>query len=106
MPLDQFGFLFIRQIHDAIGLAQEAMHSIKCKNISSIVMKIYLRKAYDKLDRSFITLVLLQIGLNFDVISWIIGCVRSTNYVILVNGEPSNFFQASHGIHQGFFFLV
>ena len=40
------------------------------------------------------------------------GCLTSVNFAILINGTPSKFFYASHGIRQGFplspllFFLV
>lgn len=61
-----------------------------------------MRKAYDKVDSSYLKLVLLHIGLNFDMVSAIIGCVRLCNYDALLNGEPLDFFSALCGIHQGF----
>jgi hypothetical protein len=36
---EQFGFLEGRQISDAIGVAQEALHSIKIKNYKALVLK-------------------------------------------------------------------
>ena len=45
---EQFGFLEGRQIHEAIGVAQEGLHSIKTKHIQGVVIKIDLSKAYDK----------------------------------------------------------
>jgi hypothetical protein len=41
---EQYGFLAGHQIHDAVSLTQEALHSIKTKNISSMVMKMDLFK--------------------------------------------------------------
>ena len=35
-------------------------------------------------------------------VNWIMGCVTSTCFVVLVNGTPSYFFQDSRGIRQGF----
>ena len=45
---EKFGFLANRQILDAIGTTQECIHSVKIRNISSVVMKLDLAKAYDK----------------------------------------------------------
>jgi hypothetical protein len=47
---EQFGFLKGRQITDAIGIVQEALHSVKVKNIKAMVLKLDLIKDYDKVD--------------------------------------------------------
>jgi hypothetical protein len=44
---EQFGFLEGRQIHEAIGVAQEGIHSMKTKKIKGTMLKIDLSKAYD-----------------------------------------------------------
>jgi len=41
------------------------------------------------------------VGLSIEATDWIMGCVTSTNYVILVNGNPSPFFKSSRGLRQG-----
>ena len=46
----QFGFLPGRQIHDAIGVLQECLHSIYNKKLKSVVFKVDLSKAYDKVN--------------------------------------------------------
>lgn len=46
----QFAFLEDRQIHEAIGSAQEALHSIWSKNLKSIILKIDLSKAFDRVN--------------------------------------------------------
>eukprot|EP00253_Pinus_taeda_P004149 PITA_04149 len=47
ISMEQFGFLNGRQIHEAIGTAQEVLHSVKQKNKMGVVLKIDLSKAYD-----------------------------------------------------------
>jgi len=89
---EQFGFLFKHQIHDVISLAQEAMHSIITSKILSILLKMDLLKAYDKVSWTFLRLVLVQMGMNLASINWILGCVQSTYFAILINGSPSKFF--------------
>eukprot|EP00253_Pinus_taeda_P032140 PITA_32140 len=44
----QFAFLENRQIHEAIGSAQEAIHSIWTKRLRCILLKIDLSKAFDR----------------------------------------------------------
>jgi hypothetical protein len=94
-------FLEGRQINDAIGVVQEVVHSIKVKNIKELVLKLDLVKAYDRVDWGFLILVLLQIGLSLEATDWIMGCVTSTNFVVLINGKPTSFFKSSRGLRQG-----
>ena len=98
---EQFGLLENRQITDAIAIAQESIHSIKVRNKEALVLKLDLIKAYDWVDWGFIRLVLLQIGIPLHTTNWIMGCVVSANYAILVNGNPTPFFSASRGLRQG-----
>lgn len=77
---EQFGFLFNQQSLDFIWIAQEGIHSIIVKKLSTMVLKLDMKKAYHRVQWTFLHLVLLQIGLNLNITSWIMGCVVSANF--------------------------
>jgi len=88
-------------ISDVVGLVHESIHSTKAKNKSGMFLKIDLKKAYDRVNCTFLRLVLIQIGLKQNVVQWIMGCVSSVSFSILINGSPSKFFKATRGLQQG-----
>lgn len=98
---EQFGFLYKRQIHNTIALAQEALHSIHSSKTPSVLLKLDLSKAYDKVSWTFFRLVLIQLGMNLSTVNWIWGCVKSASFAVLINGSPSKIFGASRGLRQG-----
>ena len=64
-------------------------------------MKINIQKAYDVLDWGYLQSLLAKIGLEQGLIRWIMACYENVNYVVLINGFPSPFFQAERGLRQG-----
>lgn len=59
---DQFAFLQHRHIQDAIGIAQEALHSIKLENLMGISLKIDLSKAFDKVTWLYLKMILTHLA--------------------------------------------
>ena len=99
---EQFGFLEGRQIHEAIGVAQEGLHNIKTKKIKGVVLKIDLSKAYDKVNWIYIRLLLTHLGFQIDFVRWIMSFIALVSSAILINGEASLFFHLECGLRQGF----
>lgn len=58
-------------------------------------------KAYDRVNWTFLRLVLLQIGLSTEVVNWIMECFSTTNFMVLINGRPFSSFSASCVLRQG-----
>ena len=98
-------FLENRQTLDAVGVAQEIFHSIKTKNMLNMVLKMDLVKYYDwvywGVYWGFLKPILLQIGLDLASTKWIMDCVQSVNYVVLINDSPTKFFRVSKGVSHG-----
>jgi hypothetical protein len=98
---EQLGFLKGRQILDAIGMAQECLHSIKVKKSKAMILKLDLKKSYDCINWDFLHLILIQSGFNIPFTNWILSCVTSENFAVLINGETSHMFKSGRGLHQG-----
>ncbi len=65
------------------------------------MVKIDLKKAYDRLEWSFIREVLLFFHFPSHLISLIMDCVSSSTISILFNGGRMDEFSPSRGIRQG-----
>ena len=99
---DEFGFLENLQILDTIGVTQEAFHNIETRNLSDMILHLDLAKAYDRVNWNFVRLILIQIGMDMEIIEWIMGCIQSNSFAVLINGTPSSFFIPTRGVRQGF----
>eukprot|EP00253_Pinus_taeda_P022219 PITA_22219 len=101
ISMEQFGFLDGRQIHEAIGVAQEVIHSFKQKKKKGVILKIDLSKAYDRINWLYLRLLLTHLGFNYTFISWIMGCISNVSFAVLINGAASSFFKSQRGLRQG-----
>eukprot|EP00253_Pinus_taeda_P033720 PITA_33720 len=97
----QFSFLEDRQIHEAIGSAQEALHSIWSKHLKCILLKIDLSKAFDRVSWPYIKMLLIHLGFPLPLINWIMACIMTPTYSVLINGSASHFFHSERGLRQG-----
>eukprot|EP00253_Pinus_taeda_P033982 PITA_33982 len=60
-----------------------------------------MANAFDRVDRSFLSKVLLSFGFSTQFVNLIKACIDKPWIAPLVNGRPTNFFQAQRGIRQG-----
>ena len=74
---EQFGFLYNRQIHDVVSLAQEAVHTIKREKQRAYALKLDLSKAYNRVGWTFVRLLLIKIGVALEVVEGIMSCFQS-----------------------------
>ena len=57
-------------------------------------------KAYDKLEWVFFQQIVEKMGFHSTWIGWILECIRSVTYSVLVNGEPKGHIISTRGIRQ------
>ena len=98
---EQGGFVGGRQILDGVVIASEAIHSMATSKEKAMFIKLDLAKAYDRVSWEFLGHVLHAFGFDMEWVDWILSCVTSPSFSVLINGEPTDLFSASRGIRQG-----
>lgn len=78
-----------RQIVDNIAIYQEALHSMRIKkgNLGYMILKIDLKKAYERLSWKFIRETLRAVCLNQRWVDNIMACVETSRHALLWNGK-------------------
>jgi ribonuclease HI/exonuclease III len=97
----QGGFVEGRNILDNVIQVQETLHSSKKRKEKGMLIKLDMANAFDRVNRSFLIKVLLSFGFSPHFVQLINACIDNPWIAPLVNGRPSNFFQARRGIRQG-----
>ncbi|XP_055961487.1 uncharacterized protein LOC130015416 [Mercurialis annua] len=64
-------------------------------------MKIDIRKTYNSVQWDCIEEILLGLRFPNEFIKWIMVCVKSPIFFIMINGKPGDFFKRACGIRQG-----
>jgi hypothetical protein len=90
---EQFSFLKGRQIHESIGVAQEGLHSLKTKNAKGTILKIDLSKAFDRINWSYIRLLLTHLGFEVPFLNglWISSHRFPSQYSLMEHLPLSSF---------------
>ena len=60
-----------------------------------------MSKAYNRVNWNFLKVVLLSMNFGTTWVNWIMECVSTIQYSLLVNGSPSKPFHPSRGLRQG-----
>nr|XP_010312970.1 uncharacterized protein LOC104644590 [Solanum lycopersicum] len=96
------GFIPGRKIGDNIILAHELVKAYTRKNVSPrSMLKIDLQKAYDSVEWPYLEQVMEGLGFPELFIHWVMQCVKTVNYTIVVNGQNTQRFDAAKGLRQG-----
>lgn len=91
-------------ITNNILIACEVLRSLSIRlkgNERFMALKLNMSKAYEKFEWKFFKVVMLKLGFHPKWVSWIMVCVFSVTYSILVNGVPHKCAKPSRGIRHG-----
>jgi hypothetical protein len=85
---EQSAFVEGRSILDNALIAMEVIHALKRRTRGSkgeLALKIDISKAYDKVNWGFLKGVLLRMGFSAKWVQWMLLCVSTVNYSVLMN---------------------
>lgn len=100
----QGAFVAGRFISDNLLIVHEMVHGLRtnptCKS-DFIAIKTDMSKAYDRVEWNFLEALFTKMGFHATWITWIMGCVRSVSYSVLLNGQSYEHIVPQQGIRQG-----
>ena len=97
----QSSFIQGRNMVDNIHLAQELLRKYNCKRVSPRwLAKVDIRKAYDSVCWKFIKGILSGLGFPITFIDWVMECISSTSFSLLINGSLCGFFKGKRNLRQ------
>lgn len=100
----QCAFVPNRQILDNVMIGFEATHFVKRLKdsaLGAIILKLDMAKAYDRVEWSFLEVMMIRLGFHTEWVRRIMDCLTSVSFSILWNGNPLGHFLPSRGIRQG-----
>lgn len=100
----QSGFVPGRSILDNALVAIELVHYMKTKtrgNDRSVALKLDISKAYDRIDWSYLKDVMCKMGFSYRWVDWILMCVETEDYSVIVNKDMVGPIIPVRGLSQG-----
>ena len=99
----QTAFVPGRQGMDNVVIVQEIVHALSRRKgrVGGMAIKIDLEKAYDRMEWSFIKVVLEHFKFPTSFVNLVMECISSSSVAILLNGAPLDSFSPSRGLRQG-----
>lgn len=80
---------------DGIIIAIEVVHSMETSKEKDMFIKLDMAKVYDRVKWSFLHKVLGAFGFGIEWNRWVMSCITSSSFIVLINSETSELFGAS-----------
>jgi hypothetical protein len=93
-----------RSILDNAQVAIEVIHAMKRRTRGTkgdLTLKIDISKAYDRVDWGFLRGMLERLGFGEKWVKWMMMCVSSVNYSVLMNYDKVGPIYPGRGLRQG-----
>ena len=93
-----------RLIIDNVAVAFEILNSLKNRRTGTkglMAIKLVMSKAYDRVEWSFLDLIMWKLGFAERWVSLVMECITTVCYSVLIDGEPKGYIRPSRGIRQG-----
>ena len=82
-------------------IVSECLDSRLKTGVPGVMCKLDVEKAYDHVNWDFLHYLLGRCGFSLSWQKWILSCISTARFSILINGSPEGFFEGSHGLRQG-----
>ena len=73
----------------------------KSGKMGHMALKLDMSKTYDRLEWNFLQRTMEKMGFHPRWVGWIMECIKSVTYSVLINGEPKGHIIPTRGIRQG-----
>ena len=97
----QNAFVRDRQIFDPFLIANECLDSRLKFEMPGLICKLDVEKAFDHVNRNFLLQMLERSGFSIKWRQWILVCLSSVRFSILINGSSCGFLGSTRGLKQG-----